>query len=146
MAKTRLTWEEVSQYEQMEPEGKIWRHNGLYYYVTEEGGIAAQRVVYELPEELYRLFEKGEKTFHDITFKLQTGNWPPTEEEKIANDKKFIAEESRTVLIDLPETRDLFTQKELEKLIPLAEKDWIEWKGKLPDDYVSPLKNKTKED
>ena len=40
----------------------------------------------------------------------------------------------------LPETRELFTQEELERLIPLAEQKWIDWRGKLPDDYVSPLK------
>ena len=33
-----------------------------------------------------------------------------------------------------------FTQEELERLIPLAEQMWIDWRGKLPDDYVSPLK------
>ena len=49
-------------------------------------------------------------------------------------------EESPTSLIDLPETRDLFTKEELEKLIPIAEQMWIESEGKLPDDYVSPLK------
>ena len=43
-------------------------------------------------------------------------------------------------LIDLPETRELFTQEELERLIPIAEKQWTESEGKLPDDYVSPLK------
>ncbi|MCU9533530.1 hypothetical protein [Streptococcus sp. CSL10205-OR2] len=145
MAKTRLTWEEVSQYEQMESNGKIWRHNGLYYLVNEEG-IAAERVVYELSEDLYHLYKKGERTLHDLSFKVQTGDWPATEEEDRYYRKKFIAEKSRTVLIDLPQKRELFTQEELEELIPLAEKDWIEWKGKLPDDYVSPLKNKTKED
>ncbi|WP_317629562.1 hypothetical protein [Streptococcus sp. CSL10205-OR2] len=41
---------------------------------------------------------------------------------------------------------NLFTEEELEKLIPIAEKQWIDWKGKLPERYVSPLKNKTKED
>ena len=35
---------------------------------------------------------------------------------------------------------ELFTQEELETLIPLAEQKWIDWRGKLPDDYVSPLK------
>jgi len=30
--------------------------------------------------------------------------------------------------------------EELEKLIPIAEQMWIDWRGKLPDDYVSPLK------
>ncbi|MCU9533533.1 hypothetical protein [Streptococcus sp. CSL10205-OR2] len=140
MAKTRLTWEEVSQYEQMAPNGKIWRHNGLYYLVNEEG-IAAERVVYELPEELYRLYEKGERTLADISFKIETGRWPLTEEEERANEKKFVLG-TLTALVANPKSHDLFSQEELEELIPIAEKEWIDWKGKLPDDYVSPLKNK----
>ena len=36
--------------------------------------------------------------------------------------------------------RLLFSKKELEILIPQAEQQWIESRGKLPDDYVSPLK------
>ncbi|EHI73600.1 hypothetical protein STRCR_0245 [Streptococcus criceti HS-6] len=53
-------------------------------------------------------------------------------------EKKSV-ENSPTVLIDIPKFRKLFTQKELEKLIPIAEQQRIDWKGKLPDDYVSPL-------
>ena len=51
-----------------------------------------------------------------------------TEEEKKASEKRFI-EESPTSLIDLPETRELFTHEELERLIPIAEKQWIESEG-----------------
>ncbi|HEM3617270.1 TPA: hypothetical protein U1C21_001881, partial [Streptococcus suis] len=65
--------------------------------------------------------------------------WPLTEEQKKAREKRSI-EESPTTLIDIPKFRALFTQEELEELIPIAEQQWIDWKGKLPDDYVSPLK------
>jgi len=34
----------------------------------------------------------------------------------------------------------LFSKEELEELIPIAEKLWIESEGELPDYYVSPLK------
>ena len=44
------------------------------------------------------------------------------------------------MLISNPKNQLLFTQEELEELIPIAEQQWIDWKGKLPDDYVSPLK------
>ncbi|HEM6266864.1 TPA: hypothetical protein U2C71_002132, partial [Streptococcus suis] len=54
--------------------------------------------------------------------------------------EKRSIEESPTTLIDIPKFRALFTQEELEELIPIAEQQWIDWKGKLPDDYVSPLK------
>ena len=85
------------------------------------------------------LIESGERTELEVLNKLQTDRWPPTEEEKKASEKRFI-EESPTSLIDLPETTELFTQEELERLIPIAEQMWIDWRDKLPDDYVSPLK------
>jgi hypothetical protein len=43
-------------------------------------------------------------------------------------------------LIDVPKNRKLFSKEELKELIPIAEQMWIDWRGKLPDDYVSPLK------
>ena len=140
MGRTTLQWEDVIQFEEVEGYGQhIWRDGNKLYYVTEEGGIAVQRVVYELPDELFALLESGERTQLEILSKLQNDRWPPTEEEKKASEKRFI-EESPTSLIDLPETRDLFTKEELEKLIPIAEQMWIDWRGKLPDDYVSPFK------
>ena len=140
MGRTTLQWEDVIQFEEVEGYGQhIWRDGNKLYYVTEEGGIAPQRVVYELPNELFTLLESGERTQLEILSKLQNDCWPPTEEEKKASEKRFI-EESPTSLIDLPETRDLFTKEELEKLIPIAEQMWIDWRGKLPNDYVSPLK------
>ena len=119
MGRTTLQWEEVIQFEEVEGYGQhIWRDGNKLYYVTEEGGIAVQRVVYELPNELFTLLESGERTKLEILSKLQNDCWPPTEEEKKASEKRFI-EESPTSLIDLPETRDLFTKEELEKLIPI---------------------------
>ena len=140
MKPTKLGWEDVIQFEEVKGNGQhIWRDGNNLYYVTEEGGIAPQRVVYELSNELFALLESGERTKLEILSKLQTDRWPPTEEEKKASEKRFI-EESPTSLIDLPETRELFTQEELERLIPIAEQMWIDWRGKLPDDYISPLK------
>ena len=139
MGRTTLQWEDVIQFEEVKGYGQhIWRDGNKLYYVTEEGGIAPQRVVYELPDELFALLENGERTQLEILSKLQTDCWPPMEEEKKASEKRFI-EESPTSLIDLPETRDLFTKEELEKLIPIAEQMWIDWRGKLPSNYVSPL-------
>ena len=140
MEHSKLGWEDVIQFEEVKGYGQhIWRDGNHLYYVTEEGGIAPQRVVYELPNELFALLESEERTQLEILSKLQNDCWPPTEEEKKASEKRFI-EESPTSLIDLPETRELFTQEELERLIPIAEQMWIDWRGKLPDDYVSPLK------
>ena len=139
MGRTTLKWEDVIQFEEVKGYGQqIWRDGDKLYYVTEEGGIAPQRVVYELPYELFTLLESGERTLLEVSWKIKHDFWPPTEEEKKTSEKRFI-EESPTSLIDLPETRDLFTKEELEKLIPIAEQMWIDWRGKLPKGYVSPL-------
>ncbi|WP_317629561.1 hypothetical protein [Streptococcus sp. CSL10205-OR2] len=63
----------------MTDDGLVWRHNNIYYLVDEVGGIVSERIVYKLPEDLYRLYEKGERTLADISFKIETGNWPLTE-------------------------------------------------------------------
>ena len=140
MKPTKLGWEDVIQFEEVKGNGQhIWRDGNNLYYVTEEGGIAPQRVVYELSNELFALLESGERTQLEILSKLQTDRWPPTEEEKKASEKQFVLK-GLTPLIASPKSWELFTQEELERLIPLAEQKWIDWRGKLPDDYVSPLK------
>lgn len=140
MGRTTLKWEDVIQFEEVEGYGQhIWRDGNNLYYVTEEGGVVPQRVVYELPNELFTLLESGERTQLEILSKLQNDCWPPTEEEKKASEKQFVLK-GLTPLIANPKSWELFTQEELERLIPLAEKKWIDWRGTLPDDYVSPLK------
>jgi len=140
MKPINLEWEDVIQFEEVEGYGKsIWKNEDKYFLVSEEGTVASWLVVYELPNELFALLDSGERSLLEISYKIETDRWPPTEEEKKASEKRFI-EESPTSLIDLPETRELFTHEELERLIPLAEQMWIDWRGSLPDDYVSPLK------
>ena len=140
MKPTKLGWEDIIQFEEVKGYGQhIWRDGNNLYYVTEEGGIAPQRVVYELPNELFALLESGERTLSEVSWKIQNDRWPPTEEEKKASEKQFILK-GLTPLIASPKSWELFTQEELERLIPLAEQKWIDWRGKLPDDYVSPLK------
>ena len=140
MKPTKLEWEDVIQFEEVKGYGQhIWRDGNHFYYVTEEGGIAPQRVVYELPNELFALLESGERTQIEVLSKLQTDRWPPTEEEK--NEiRKDRARKKPIVLISNRKNQLLFSNKELEKLIPQAEQQWIESMGKLPDDYVSPIK------
>ena len=140
MKPTNLEWEDVIQFEEVKGYGQhIWRDGNNLYYVTEEGGIAPQRVVYELPNELFALLESGERTLSEVSWKIQNDRWPPTEEEKKASEKQFILK-GLTPLIASPKSWELFTQEELERLIPLAEQMWIDWRGRLPDDYVSPLR------
>ena len=140
MEHSKLEWEDVIQFEEVEGYGKsIWKNEDKYYLVLEEGTVASWLVIYELPQELFALLESGDRTLQEVSWKVQNDSWPPTEEEKKASEKRFI-EESPTSLIDIPETRELFTQEELKRLIPIAEQMWIDWRGKLPDDYVLPLK------
>ena len=140
MKPTNLEWEDVIQFEEVEGYGKsIWKNDDKYYLVSEEGTVASWLVVYELPNELFALLESGERTELEVLSKLQTDRWPPTEEEKKASKKQFVLK-GLTPLIASPKSWELFTQEELERLIPIAEQMWIDWRGKLPDDYVSPLK------
>ena len=140
MEHSKLDWEDVIQFEEVKGYGQhIWRDGNNLYYVTEEGGIASRRVVYELPNELFALLETGERTLREVSWKIQNDCWPPTEEEK--NEiRKNRAREKPIVLISNRKNQLLFSKKELEILIPKAEQQWIESMGKLPDDYVSPLK------
>ncbi|HEK9074808.1 TPA: hypothetical protein SUB45_001853, partial [Streptococcus equi subsp. zooepidemicus] len=95
--------------------------------------------VFELSAADFEEYLKGLRTADEILFKAQNDCWPPTEEEKNRIMKER-AKDRPMVLISNPKNQMLFTQEELRKLIPIAEQKWIDWKGKLPDDYISPLK------
>ena len=140
MKPTNLEWEDVIQFEEVEGYGKeVWKHNNQYYIVNIEGGMMDERVVYELPDELFSLLESGKKTLREVSYRVKNDCWSPTEKEK--NEiRKNRAREKPIVLISNRKNQLLFSKKELEILIPKAEQQWIESMGKLPDDYVSPLK------
>ncbi len=139
MGRTTLKWEDVIQFEEVKGYGQhIWRDGDKLYYVTEEGGIAPQRVVYELPNELFALLESGERTLGEVSYRVKHDFWPPTEEE-IKKIKRERAIERPIVLVANPKNQLLFTKEELKELMPIAEKAWIESEGRLPWNYVSPL-------
>lgn len=140
MKPTELEWEDVIQFEEVEGYGKsIWKNEDKYYLVLEEGTVASWLAVYELPNELFALLESGERTLREVSYRVKNNCWPPTEEEK--NEiRKNRAKEKPIVLISNRKNQLLFSEKELEILIPQAEQQWIESMGELPDDYVSPLK------
>ncbi|MBZ1355541.1 hypothetical protein O3629_06360 [Streptococcus sp. 27098_8_12] len=140
MKPTKLEWEDVTQFEEIEGYGKSIRKNeDKYYLVLEEGTVASWLVIYELPQELFALLESGDRTLQEVSWKVQNDRWPPTEEERKESRRKFISKYPAS-LIDVPKNRKLFSKEELEELIPVAEKQWIESEGELPNDYVSPLK------
>ncbi|KIS12505.1 hypothetical protein AT51_00814 [Streptococcus equi subsp. zooepidemicus Sz57] len=128
MERSQLEWEDVNQYEEVKGYGqRVWKHQGEYYLVREEGGIATQRVVYNLPNELFQLLDSGRKSLLEIDFYVKNNCWPPTEEEK-NRIMKARAKDRPMVLISNPKNQMLFTQEELRKLIPIAEQRWIDWK------------------
>ncbi|KDE01996.1 hypothetical protein M837_01976 [Streptococcus equi subsp. zooepidemicus SzS31A1] len=135
-----MTWEEYEMFNKVETPDNLYirEHNGTYYTFFELG-VASVRRVFELSAADFEEYLKGLRTADEILFKAQNDCWPPTEEEKNRIMKER-AKDRPMVLISNPKNQMLFTQEELRKLIPIAEQKWIDWKGKLPDDYISPLK------
>ena len=122
MERSQLKWEDVIQFEEVEGYGKeVWKHNNQYYIVNIEGGMMDNRVVYELPDELFDLLERGERTIEDVSYRVKNDYWPPTEEE-IKRIKRERATERPIVLIANPKNQVLFTKEELKELMPIAEK------------------------
>ena len=117
MKPTNLEWEDVIQFEEVKGYCQhIWRDGNHFYYVTEEGGIAPQRVVYELPNELFALLESGERTQLEVLSKLQTDRWPPNVTQEEA-DRIFLRQYPEA-LRGNPKAQGLFTKAELEKMLP----------------------------
>ena len=117
MKPTRLQWEDVIQFEEVKGYGQhIWRDGNHLYYVTEEGGIAPQRVVYELPNELFALLERGERTQLEILSKLQTDRWPPKVTQEEAN-RNFLRQYPEA-LRGNSKAQGLFTKAEMKEMLP----------------------------
>ena len=127
MERSQLKWEDVIQFEEVKGYGQhIWRDGNTLYYVTEEGGVAPQRVVYELPNELFALLESGERTQLEILSKLQNDCWPPNVTQEEAN-RNFLRQYPEA-LRGNPKAQGLFTNAELDEILPegaeiLASKD-----------------------
>ena len=140
MSLTKITWEEFDTFEKVEsPKGYDFRTHEGKYYTFGEFGVASVRRIFEINPSDFNEYLLGRRTGREIDFKAENDSWSPTEEERKASEKRFILK-GLTPLIANPKSWELFTQEELERLIPLAEQKWIDWRGKLPDDYVSPLK------
>ncbi|MGQ7371329.1 hypothetical protein ACTGV0_04140 [Streptococcus suis] len=121
MEKSGLSWEDVIKFEEVKGYGEhIWKNHDQYYYVTEEGGIAVQRVVYELPKDLFELLERNEKSMADIHFKLRYDSWPP-KVTQLEADKNFLRDNPELLNNDVANQK-LFTRKELEEILPAGSK------------------------
>ena len=127
MEHSKLDWEDVIQFEEVKGYGQhIWRDGNNLYYVTEEGGIASRRVVYELPNDLFSLLDSGERTLQEVAWKIQNDCWPPNVTQEEAN-RNFLRQYPEA-LRGNPKAQGLFTKAELEEVLPegaeiLASKD-----------------------
>ena len=140
MSLTKITWEEFDTFEKIEsPKGYDFRTHEGKYYTFGEFGVASVRRIFEINPSDFNEYLLGRRTAREIDFKAENDRWTPTEEERRESRRKFISKHPAS-LIDVPKNRKLFSKEELEELIPIAEKQWIESEGKLPDDYVSPLR------
>ena len=140
MSLTKITWEEFDTFDKIEsPKGYDFRTHEGKYYTFGEFGVASVRRIFEINPSDFNEYLLGRRTAREIDFKAENDRWPPTEEERRESRRKFISKHPAS-LIDVPKNRKLFSKEELEELIPIAEKQWIESEGKLPDDYVSPLR------
>ena len=117
MKSTKLQWEDVIQFEEVEGYGKsIWKNEDKYYLVSEEGTVASWLVVYELPNELFTLLESGERTLYEVSWKVQNDSWPPNVTQEEAN-RNFLRQYPEA-LRGNPKAQGLFTQAELEEILP----------------------------
>ena len=117
MKPTKLEWEDVTKFEEVKGYGQhIWRDGNHFYYVTEEGGVAPQRVVYELPNELFTLLESGERTIREVSWKVKHDSWPPNVTQEEA-DRIFLRQYPEA-LRGNSKAQCLFTKAELEEILP----------------------------
>ena len=117
MKPTNLEWEDVIQFEEVEGYGKsIWRNDNKYYLVSEEGTVASWLVVYELPNELFALLERGERSLVEISYKIETDSWPSKVTQEEAN-RNFLRQYPEA-LRGNSKAQGLFTKAELEEILP----------------------------
>ena len=73
MKPTNLEWEDVIQFEEVKGYGQhIWRDGNNLYYVTEEGGIAPQRVVYDYQMSYLPYWKVGRELYAKYLGRFRT--------------------------------------------------------------------------
>ena len=117
MKPTKLQWEDVIQFEEVEGYGKsIWKNEDKYYLVSEEGTVASWLAVYDLPQELFSLLDSGERSLLEVSWKIKHDSWPPNVTQEEAN-RNFLRQYPEA-LRGNPKAQGLFTKAELKEILP----------------------------
>lgn len=125
MVRSKYSWEEVSQFNRIRQNGTLWEKDGQYFYVQEEGTVFSELVVYDMSKKLFDMLVNEIKSEDDIRHMLMYGTWPMT-----------VAECHRpTMLITYPELQKNYSNEQLAEILPVGEKQWLNWRGRLPERY-----------
>ena len=117
MKPTKLEWEDVIQFEEIEGYGKsIWKNEDKYYLFLEEGTMASWLAVYDLPQELFSLLDSGERSLLEISYKIETDSWPSKVTQEEAN-RNFLRQYPEALRRN-PKAQGLFTKAELKEMLP----------------------------
>ena len=125
MVRSKYSWEEVSQFNRIRQNGTLWEKDGQYFYVQEEGTVFSELVVYDMSKKLFDMLVNEIKSEDDIRHMLMYGTWPTT----------VAGCHSPTMLIAYPELQKNYSNEQLAEILPVGEKQWLNWRGRLPEWY-----------
>ena len=125
MVRSKYSWEEVSQFNRIRQNGTLWEKDGQYFYVQEEGTVFSELVVYDMSKKLFEMLVNEIKSEDDIRHMLMYGTWPMT----------VAGYHSPTMLIAYPKLQKNYSNEQLAEILPVGEKQWLNWRGRLPEWY-----------
>ena len=125
MVRSKYSWEEVSQFNRIRQNGTLWEKDGQYFYVQEEGTVFSELVVYDMSKKLFDMLVNEIKSEDDIRHMLMYGTWPMT----------VAGYHSLTMLIAYPKLQKNYSNEQLAEILPVGEKQWLNWRGRLPEWY-----------
>ena len=125
MVRSKYSWEEVSQFNRIRQNGTLWEKDGQYFYVQEEGTVFSELVVYDMSKKLFDMLVNGIKSEDDIRHMLMYETWPMT----------VVGCHRPTMLIAYPELQKNYSNEQLAEILPVGEKQWLNWRGRLPERY-----------
>lgn len=107
---------------------KIYRGDGFavienegIYQMSWAQGPYNEPVFYPITKENMEKAFKTSQDAYEVMIFASTGHWPPSEDEKLEKNKEFIRNFPE-LLIKVPENQKLFSDEELQTLLPIAKK------------------------